>query len=113
MMARLGYLAVLMVVLGSVGFGLDWQSAPMSPMPDSGRAAQTPVSVTSPAPISQPAPPAPATIGAPAPPAAAASQQPAPQIACNVSACARAYRSFQAVDCSYQPTGGPRRRCTK
>jgi len=112
-MARLGYLAILMVVLGSVGFGLDWQSAPMSPMPDSGRAAQAPVPATSPAPIGQAAPPAPATPGAPAPPAAAASQQPAPPIACNVSACARAYRSFQAADCSYQPTGGPRRRCTK
>ena len=111
-MARLGFLAVLMVVLGSVGFGLDWQSAPMSPMPDSGHAAQAAVApATPPAPISQPAPPAPATVGAPAPPAAAASNQPAPQIACNVSACARAYRSFQASDCSYQPIGGPRRRC--
>ena len=108
-MARLGYLAVLMVVLGSVVFGLDWQSAPMSPMPDSGRAAPA----TLPALISQPTPPAPATIGAPAPPAAAASNQPAPQIACNVRACARAYRSFQAADCSYQPTDGPRRRCAK
>lgn len=112
-MARLGYLAVLMVVLGSVGFGLDWQSAPMSPMPDSGRAVQAPVPVTSSAPINQPAPPAPATIGAPAPREAAASNPPAPQIACNVSACARAYRSFQAADCSYQPIDGPRRRCTK
>ena len=92
-MARLGYLAVLIVVLGSVGFGLDWQSAPMSPMPESGRAAQA-VPATSPAPIGQAAPPA-------------------PPIACNVSACARAYRSFQAADCSYQPSGGPRRRCTK
>ena len=112
-MARLGYLAVMMVVLGSVGFGLDWQSAPMSPMPDSGRAVQAAVPAISPAPISQPAPPAPATIGAPAPPAAAASNQPVPPITCNVRACARAYRSFQAADCSYQPTGGPRRRCEK
>jgi hypothetical protein len=110
-MARLGYLAVLMVVLGSVGFGLDWQSAPMSPMLDSGRAAPAPV--TSPALISQPAPPEPASIVAPAPPAAAASNQPVSQITCNVSACARAYRSFQAADCSYQPSGGPRRRCAK
>ena len=113
-MARLGYLAVLMVVLGSVVFGLDWQSAPMSPMPDRGRPAQAAVAPTTPpAPIGQPAPPAPAIFGAPAPPAAAVSNQPAPQIACNVSACARAYRSFQAADCSYQPIGGPRRRCAK
>ena len=109
-MARLGYLAVLIVVLGSVGFGLDWQSAPMSPMPESGHAAQS-APATPPAPISQTAPPA--TIGAPAPPVAAASNPPAPQIACNVSACARAYRSFQASDCSYLPSGGPRRRCAK
>jgi penicillin-binding protein 1A len=111
-MARFAFIAVLMVVIGSVGFGLDWQSAPMSPMAESGRAAVA-APATPPAPISQPAPPAPATIGAPAPPAAAASNQPAPQIACNVSACARAYRSFQAADCSYQPAGGSRRRCTK
>ena len=113
-MVRLGYLAVLMVVLGSVVFGLDWQSAPMSPMPDSGLPSQATVApATQPAPISQPVPPPPATIGAPAPPAAAVSTQPAPQIACNVSACARAYRSFQAADCSYLPRGGPRRRCEK
>ncbi|MBI3704780.1 MAG: BA14K family protein [Rhizobiales bacterium] len=113
-MARLGYLAVLMVVFGSVVFGLDWQSAPMSPMPDSGRLAQPVVKpATPPVPINQPAPPVPALIEAPAPPAAAVNAQPAPQIACNVSACARAYRSFLAADCSYQPTGGPRRRCTK
>jgi hypothetical protein len=113
-MARFAFVAVLMVVIGSVGFGLDWQSAPMSPMAESGRAAQAPVvPAMPPAPIGQAAPPAPATIGAPAPPAAATSQQPAPPIACNVSACARAYRSFMAADCSYQPSGGPRRRCTK
>jgi hypothetical protein len=113
-MARFAFIAVLMVVLGSVGFGLDWQSAPMSPMPESGRAAQAvAVPATPPAPNSQPGPAAPAIVGAPAPPAAAASNQPAPQITCNVSACARAYRSFQAPDCSYQPTGGPRRRCAK
>jgi hypothetical protein len=110
-MARLGYLAVLMIVFGSVVFGLDWQSAPMSPMPDSGLPAQA--AVTPPVAIGQPVRPAPATIAAPAPPAATVRKQPAPRIACNVSACARAYRSFQAADCSYQPIGGPRRRCAK
>jgi BA14K-like protein len=114
-MVRLGYLAVLMVVFGGVVFGLDWQSAPMSPMPDSGRAVQAVAApVTPPAPIGQPVlPPASAIVEAPAPPAPTVSAQPAPQIACNVNACARAYRSFQAADCSYQPAGGPRRRCTK
>ncbi|UWQ43421.1 PBP1A family penicillin-binding protein [Leisingera aquaemixtae] len=33
---------------------------------------------------------------------------------CNVRACQRAYRSFRASDCSYQPYGGGRRRlCTR
>nr|WP_319472575.1 BA14K family protein [uncultured Cohaesibacter sp.] len=30
---------------------------------------------------------------------------------CNIPACAASYRSFRAWDCSYQPYGGPRRRC--
>lgn len=32
---------------------------------------------------------------------------------CNYRACARAYRSFRARDCTYQPYHGPRRYCTK
>jgi len=32
---------------------------------------------------------------------------------CNVSACAAAYFSFRASDCTYQPSFGPRRLCTK
>jgi len=31
---------------------------------------------------------------------------------CDVSACAAAYHSFRASDCSYQPFSGPRRACT-
>lgn len=33
--------------------------------------------------------------------------------ACNVQACSRAYRSFRASDCSYQPYGGARRLCER
>lgn len=33
--------------------------------------------------------------------------------ACNVQACARAYRSFRASDCSFQPYRGPRRLCER
>ncbi len=33
--------------------------------------------------------------------------------ACNYKACADAYRSFDASDCSYQPYDGPRRQCRK
>ena len=32
---------------------------------------------------------------------------------CNVSACERAYISFSAADCTYQPNEGPRRLCAK
>ena len=32
---------------------------------------------------------------------------------CNVEVCASAYRSFTAADCTYQPSDGPRRLCTK
>lgn len=32
---------------------------------------------------------------------------------CDVAACTAAYYSFRASDCTYQPTFGPRRLCTK
>lgn len=32
---------------------------------------------------------------------------------CNISACAAAYRSFRAEDCTYQPYSGPRQVCEK
>ena len=32
---------------------------------------------------------------------------------CNQQACADAYRSFDATDCTYQPSNGPRRLCNK
>jgi hypothetical protein len=32
---------------------------------------------------------------------------------CAIDACAAAYRSFRASDCTYQPFGGERRLCTK
>jgi len=36
-----------------------------------------------------------------------------PSTQCNVSACERAYVSFNRADCTYQPLEGPRRLCTK
>ena len=46
---------------------------------------------------------------------AAATQAPdaRAQASCNIVACARAYQSFNAADCTYQPYDGPRRICTK
>jgi hypothetical protein len=38
---------------------------------------------------------------------------PPPKAQCNVSACAEAYGSFTASDCTYQPGVGPRRLCAK
>lgn len=137
------YGAVLVITLGSVLLGLDWLSAPMSPMinTEAGLRAAAPPQVSA-----SPAPPAPsqpsatpsANIGVPivppslvAParpntPAAAsgsgASVQatppamitaPAPEVKCNVDACTAAYRTFTASDCTYQPIGGPRKLCTK
>jgi hypothetical protein len=42
---------------------------------------------------------------------ASAAQARAPS--CNVQACARAYQSFDAGDCTYQPYQGPRQFCQK
>ena len=32
---------------------------------------------------------------------------------CNIQACSKAYRSFRASDCSFQPYSGPRRICER
>src|SRR5262245_13000814 len=167
------YGAVLAIALGSVLFGLDWLSAPMSPMVDTkaGLSAVAPpvapradvnAATTPPAapanaakPIAPSVPAQPkANIGAPivapgfSPSQSAATQSttqnPSPnpnqsasplpissaaaaqaatadvpgppaetQARCNVSACTAAYRSFTPSDCTYQPSNGPRRLCTK
>jgi len=60
-----------------------------------------------------PAPTAPADIApppAPAPPAAASAPV---SDKCDVEACKRAYFTFNAADCTYKPSSGPRRLCTK
>ena len=131
------YGAVLVITLGGVLLGLDWLSAPMSPMLDTeaGLHAAAPPPVIAPPAPTQPSVTPSANIGvpivppdlvAPAPPnvpasAGAATQttqpapitEPEPQVHCNVSACAAAYHSFHASDCTYLPTGGPRKLCTK
>lgn len=124
-MARIVAFAVLVVALASVAFGLDWVTAPMSPMPDMKFAVnQVPAA---PVPLSQPdRPKAEVSVGYPGslpPPAAAPARRQTvgaataasevPQLACNIGACANAYLSFQASDCTYQPLNGPRRRCSK
>jgi BA14K-like protein len=132
------YFFVALIAAGSVLFGLDVVSAPMSPMPVSkyevraavpprapvtiaetrtepkAEAAASVVTATPPVAI-----PAPAVASAPAPqPAAIVAAEPAPVASapaprCDVDACTSAYRSFTAEDCTYQPSDGPRRLCTK
>ncbi|MCW5691593.1 MAG: BA14K family protein [Pseudolabrys sp.] len=56
----------------------------------------------------------PANESATTPPAQPVSTQalvPTPAGACAIEACASAYRSFRASDCTYQPYGGPRKMC--
>lgn len=55
----------------------------------------------------------PASIAAAEPGGGAASVARASPPACNVEACAAAYRSFTAADCTFQPSDGPRRLCSK
>jgi hypothetical protein len=135
------YGAVAAIALGSVLLGLDWLSAPMSPMAntEAGLRAVAPPRVAAPTPANAPpatAPGAPkATIGAPiiapglaipgsanVPASSSAAAQavaaepiatPQPEVRCNVNACTAAYQSFRAADCSYQPSNGPRRLCAK
>lgn len=117
------YFAMLVAALVSVVMGLDVVSAP--PVRTAARPAlvepirhqavpMQPAAPTPPAVAQQPAAPAPQPpqTSAQAPEQAEAQgQEPAP--ACNVDACAAAYRSFTASDCTYQPFDGPRRLCTK
>ena len=46
-------------------------------------------------------------------PPAAPEQAAAPPPQCDIDACAAAYVSFRASDCTWQPYEGPRRLCTK
>jgi hypothetical protein len=83
--------------------------------PEAKRAAAP--KVVTPSPVAQapvplyPADQQPASIVAAEPGVAATSPPAAPK--CNVEVCANAYRSFTAADCTYQPSEGPRRLCTK
>jgi hypothetical protein len=131
-MSFLVYFFVLLVAATSVLFGLDWMQAPLQAPPAPGRTIQT----VAPAPTPAAAAAQPAALAQPARTAAAsarpaesfgaapAASQPAddvkaeasePKLAplCDVDACERAYRTFTATDCTYKPSYGPRRLCTK
>ncbi len=144
---------VLVISAGSVVFGVEWMSAPMTPMPaspyqlraaapppppavqqaatkpaDVAIAASQPVETAGKAVSSAPVAVVPAQPASPTPTVAAIAPEPAPLVApepppaepataavplCDIQACERAYRSFTASDCTYQPSDGPRRLCTR
>ena len=137
-MAFLVYLFVLLVAAGSVIFGLDLTQSPLQPPTYATAANQSPAAIAAkgeatqtaqvagpkaaPAPVVAKANPA--TLNATAARAQATpeeAQTPAPAASaavstanhCAVDACAAAYHSFRASDCTYQPFGSERRVCTK
>ena len=126
--------AVLAVALCNVVFGMDWlaerpavrplaavtgvaeppmlASPPVQSPPVPAAAVSPPLKGnTAAAPKNPASQPAAAIIimNEPAAPAAAE----APQPLCDVTACAAAYHSFTASDCTYMPSAGVRRLCTK
>ena len=98
-------------------------AAPTVPLPEPQRETVTTVAPVAPpavvAPIASDSAPVAAAEAEPANAAAAAIPLPQiaieekPQAKCDVDACTSAYRSFTAEDCTYQPSVGPRRLCTK
>jgi hypothetical protein len=132
-MSFLVYFFVLLVAASSVLFGLDWMQAPLQPP----ARTQQPAAL-----VSAPAQPAPAsTSGASIAEAKTADTDPAtpltatpadiatgstptealkseatetkPAPLCDIAACERAYHTFTAADCTYKPSWGPRRLCTR
>ena len=102
------YLAILTATLFSVL--LEWDSLVEHP-PAARHAVQAVV------PASPPPPQTTIDTAAPVTPPPAQPAQPVaaetPATHCNVDACAGAYRSFRAADCTWQPNEGPRRLCVK
>jgi hypothetical protein len=138
-MAFLVYLFVLLVAAGSIVFGLDLTQSPLQPPSyatvsaandSSTRAAPVrPATTASSVRTRSPATPTSAKItaepaGAVTARAQATSEEARDQAPattatvaapnhCAIEACAAAYHSFRASDCTYQPFGGERRLCTK
>ena len=125
--------AVLAVAVCNVVFGLDWvgERPPVRPVAAVTGVTETPVAVNPPVQAVSPAPPAasngPPLISNPAPPPQAAPRPnaivqtnepagPAAEAAppkCDIAACTAAYRTFMASDCTYAPSVGVRKLCTK
>jgi hypothetical protein len=128
--------AVLAVAVCNVVFGMDWvvERPVTRPIAVVTGVTESPMVASPPVQAARPPPPAAAgglpmngnTVAAPkigasqpttaiiimnAPAAPAEAEAPQPQ--CDVTACAAAYHSFRASDCTYMPSAGVRRLCTK
>jgi hypothetical protein len=82
------------------------KAAPSAPPPAAETAAMPSAAGNSPASAAT-------TVGDAQPDTTAAIAPPAASPRCDVQACAAAYRSFRASDCTWQPFEGARRLCTK
>jgi hypothetical protein len=101
---------VAAIALCDVVFEMSWvsESPVVRPVADE---AATPPAAASPPVEPAPAQAVKAAVPMRTPEAPVAAQ--APQPLCDVAACAAAYRTFQASDCTYMPSRGVRRLCTK
>ena len=117
------YVAVLVTALFSIA--LEWDAL-VVPSSAARRPTQAVIQITPPAGVQ--APDAKATVDKPLAPLIvtplgvagddALAQKPAapaaaPQPLCDIAACTAAYRTFRASDCTYNPSAGVRRLCTK
>jgi len=108
----IAYSAVLVVAVCNIIFGLIWVNAPApQTRPAPATAAISPIAAGQTAPANTDGTQAGGNDASAKPIAQSAGEGAQPK--CNVSACAGAYRSFRASDCTYQPLGGPRRICAK
>jgi hypothetical protein len=115
------FCAVLVVVLCNVVFGQDWtvgSGTPTKMSTATPAAGNVPVAPLAPIPVApaQNFVPPPgngqgASVQTGAPMAAAPAEAVSPP--CDVEACTRAYRTFRASDCTYIPSFGVRKLCTK
>jgi hypothetical protein len=99
---------VAAIALCDVVFEMSWVSDRPVVRPAVNEVAVPPAAASPP--VAQ-APPAKAAVPMRAPGAPVAAQVPRPL--CDVAACTAAYRTFQASDCTYMPSRGVRRLCTK
>jgi len=99
---------VAAIALCDVVFEMSWVSERPLVRPVADEAAAPPAAASPPV---APAQAAKAAVPMRAPEAPVAAQ--VPRALCDVAACAAAYRTFQASDCTYMPSRGVRRLCTK